>query len=78
MVAQWLWQTKSVCSQGKKARNSKGYVANDNQPIIIFCFTYVLVWKLRTVQLISIDFIYSGIKLGIQILHYSLVILTQL
>ena len=78
MVAQWLWQTKSVCSQGKKAGNSKGYVANDNQPIIIFCFTDVLVWKLRTVQLISIDFIYSGIKLGIQILHYSLVILTQL
>ena len=25
---------------------------NNNQPIIIFCFTYVLVWKILTVQLI--------------------------
>ena len=64
MVAQWLWQTKSVCSQGKKACNLKGYVAHDNQPIIIFCFTYVLVWKLLTVLLFSIDLIYSGIKLN--------------
>lgn len=63
MVAPWLWKTKSVCSQGKKARNLKGYVAHDNQAIVIF-FTYVLVWKLFNILLISIDLICSGIKLN--------------
>ena len=51
MVAQWLWQTKSVCSQGKKARNLRSYVS---QPTIFFQLCICL----ETVQLISIDLVF--------------------
>ena len=50
MVAQWLWQTKSVCSQGKKTRSLRSYVA---QPTNFFQLCVCL----ETVQLISIDLV---------------------
>ena len=53
MVAPWLWKTKSVCSQGKKAQQQP----TNNYFLFHLCFSLENPYC-------SIDLIYFGIKLN--------------